>query len=76
MAIADAPTFDHRLVLYLTAYSELHTERAIGMGGAGLVPWSKIKEWAEFYDIPDKEDFIWTIQQMDIADSRTRKPNK
>jgi len=74
--LATAPAYDERLQLYRTAFIELQTERPITMAGQALIPWSRIKDWALFYSIPDPEEFISIIQMLDATDLRTRKAPK
>lgn len=66
--IANAPELIEGLELYFQAFLDLDGERDTGMG-IGSIPWSKVKEYANFYDFDDEqtEDLFFFIKRMDSA---------
>lgn len=53
------------LIGYLDAFYDLDTERHHG-NGLMRIPWSKIVQYAEFYDM-DVEETVFFIRKMDDA---------
>lgn len=57
----------------MQAFNDLLTERPVGaMGGAGVIPWSSIIRWCEFYEIKkhDVEKFMRYIRALELAQRR------
>ena len=52
--ILNAPVLREGLQIYLQAFFDLDTERNHGMG-LMYIPWSKIKNYAEFYNFSFEE---------------------
>lgn len=66
--IANAPELKKGLGLYLQAFFDLDTERSHAHG-ITMIPWSRIKEYAEFNNFSDEQadDLFYLIRQMDVA---------
>lgn len=66
--IANAPELINGLELYFQAFLDLDGERETGMS-VGPIPWSKVKEYAKFYEFSDEqtEDLFFFIRKMDAA---------
>jgi hypothetical protein len=66
--IRNAPELQQGLGFYFTAFLELSSCRAIGMG-TGPVPWLAIQKYSEVYDIQgeQKEDLVHHIQLLDTV---------
>lgn len=66
--ILNAPTLLQGLDLYLQAFFDLDTDRSHATG-LTRIPWSSIKNYAEFYDfsLEQCEDLFYFIKAMDLA---------
>lgn len=66
--IANAPELKQGLELYLDAFYDLDSERGVSET-LGSIPWSKIKDYAEFYDFDEEqtECLFFFIREMDRA---------
>jgi hypothetical protein len=64
--VADRPDLPECLLFFWQSFLDLSTERSIGMG-PGPIPWSRIVNYANYYDIDDAESFIQIITEVDKA---------
>lgn len=66
--IANSPKLAPGLELYLQAFFDLNSERSHGMG-LTQIPWSCIKNYAEFYDFSERqtESLFYHVRVMDEA---------
>lgn len=53
----------------MTAFWDLDSCRALGMGGVGRIPWLAMKEYADHrgYDEEEFEDFVYLLRELDSA---------
>ena len=67
--IAKAPELYAGLEFYYRAFLELTASRPIHFGGAGLLPWSEIKDYFAHHGFlgSDLDDAIYLIKKMDSA---------
>jgi hypothetical protein len=75
--IANAPELQAGLEIYLKAFYDLDSERSY-ISGVAAIPWSKIKDYAEFYQFSEEqtEDLFYLIRAMDNAHmNRVRAEN-
>lgn len=66
----DEPELADNLSWIWSAFWELGSDRPIGMGGAGPIPFSSLDRYAGRYDIDDGEEFDrfrGFIRRMDAA---------
>lgn len=72
--IKNAPVLRLGLGLYLGMFFDLDAERSHAMG-LTAIPWTAIKEYAEFYsfDVDQCEDAFLIIRRMDDAHLRRLK---
>jgi hypothetical protein len=64
--LSSQPRLPVSLVMYLEAFYELDTERSIGPGVMGRIPWSKIILYGEHYGF-DLDELVFFIRKMDDA---------
>jgi hypothetical protein len=50
----EQPETDEAVSVCVEAWHDLHSERPLGMAGAGLIPWRSMLEWARFHGL-DRE---------------------
>jgi hypothetical protein len=50
----EQPEHDEAMAMCVEAWHDLHSERPLGMAGAGLIPWRAMLEWARFHRL-DRE---------------------
>lgn len=79
-ALQDRPDVWEHLAFAWAAWWELHSDRPIGMGGAGAIPFSAIDRYAERYGLIGDafETFIDLIRAMegvyrDWQDKRSKR---
>ncbi len=67
--MANAPELLAGLEFYYRAFLELTASRPIHFGGAGLLPWSEIKDYCAYHGFKgaDLDDAIYLIKKMDSA---------
>lgn len=65
-SVLDAPELRFDLILFWSAFWSLSTCRQVGMG-VGPIMWTAIKEYAEYFQIDDLEEFYFLISQMDAV---------
>jgi hypothetical protein len=75
--ILNAPELKQGLELYFQAFLDLDGERDHSMG-VSPIPWSKVKEYAEFYGFDEEqtEDLLFFIRRMDNAHMNRLKSKK
>lgn len=66
--IQNAPELRPGLELYLRAYYELDSCRAIGMG-EGPIPWTALDQWAGRLGLDEEErgDLFYLVRRLDNA---------
>ena len=62
-----APEVSSPIRFFVQSFFTLGSERSIGQGGIGLIPYSKIVEYGEWIDYRDITQFLKIIQQIDQA---------
>lgn len=64
--IANAPTLQQGLELYLNAFFELDSERTHAMSPTPI-PWSSISRYAEYYDFDEEQahDLFFFVRRLD-----------
>lgn len=67
--IASEPLLDLWARTCLHAWSDLGSDRPIGMAGAGSIPWSSVVRWCEVHDF-DRDDMRLTIDVIRILDNQ------
>jgi hypothetical protein len=65
--IANAPRLRPGLELFYHAFEDLNSERQIGFGSIGRIPWSAIEAWADRHELPDdlREELHFVLRKMD-----------
>lgn len=59
------PDINSIIRLFVKAFFTLSSERSIGQGGMGLIPYSKILEYCEWIGYKDETQFLKIIQSVD-----------
>jgi hypothetical protein len=60
-----APEISSPIRLFVQAFFTLSSERSIGQGGIGLIPYSKIVEYGDWINYRDITQFLRVIQRID-----------
>lgn len=64
--LKNRPVLPVHLVWFMESFWELHTCRQMDQGVPCSIPWDKIKEYAEYYDI-NFSYFLYIIRSLDSA---------
>lgn len=66
--IANAPSLELGLDLYLSAFFDLESDRQIGMG-IGPIPWNVVNEYAKTYHFDDEQStkLFRYVKAMDVV---------
>ena len=76
----DAPILFDGLTFPYNAFNALSSERAIGFGGVGPIPWSAVNDYAKRYrlTLDEFELLLFYVEKMDAAfiDWQTSQANK
>lgn len=65
----EAPELFQGLELYLMAFMELTSCRALGHGAIGPIPWLALQRYSEVFELhgEQREDLFYFVQRMDKA---------
>ncbi len=65
--LASPPRLQEDLIVYLNAFYELCTDRPVGMGGVGAIPFSSIIKFAEVYDFDSemRDELLYLVRRLD-----------
>ena len=61
------PEISSPIRLFVQSFFTLSSERSIGQGGMGMIPYSKIVEYGEWIGYKDITQFLKVIQRVDQA---------
>lgn len=59
------PNINQVIRFFVDAFFTLSSERSIGQGGIGFIPFSKIVEYGNWVDFKDITKFLKIIQKVD-----------
>ncbi len=75
--IGGQPDQDDAMGLCVQAWHDLHSERPIGMGGAGLIPFTSVLTWAQFHCLDrDVTTILITVLRKLDHDRAEREASK
>lgn len=65
--IKNAPRLRPGLELFYSAFWDMNSERQIGFGAVGRIPWSSIEAWADRHDLTwnQREELHFVLGKMD-----------
>lgn len=56
-------------MIVLRCWQDLDSERHLGFGGAGLIPWRAVRDWAQFYGA-NRDETIVIVAAISYLDAR------
>lgn len=65
--IVNAPRLRAGLEMFYSAFWDLSSDRALGFGSVGRIPWSSIEAWADRHELSwdQREELHFVIRKMD-----------